>query len=190
MLFRSWFSGSNSILGNAKGHYDVVMNLLRHPRYRSPKHEGKRLIEAVFVSEWWWTGSCEYADMVFGVDSWGEHKYVDASASCTNPFLHIFPRSPLKRIFDTRSDYEVFAGVAGQLSKLTGDQRFADHWKYITEGKSEVYLQRVFNASGTTKGYNVLDLEQRAQAGVPTLMNFRTYPRGLGWEQRNESKPW
>ena len=41
-----WFSGSNSILGNAKGHYDVVMNLLRHPAYRA-KAASNRMIEAV-----------------------------------------------------------------------------------------------------------------------------------------------
>lgn len=171
------FGNGNSILGNIKWHHDVVHNTL-------PK------IDAIFVNEWWWTASCEYADMVFGVDSWGEHKFVDASASCTNPFLHIFPRSPLKRIFDTRSDYEVMAGIAKQLGAVTGDQRFVDHWKFIHEGRSEVYLQRIFNASSTARGYNVLELERRAQQGVPTLMNFRTYPRQGGWEQRYESKPW
>jgi len=171
------FGNSNSLLGNIKWHHDVVHNTL-------PK------IDAIFVNEWWWTASCEYADMVFGVDSWGEHKLPDASASCTNPFLHIFPRSPLKRIFDTRSDYEVLAGVSKELGKLTGDQRLVDYWKHIHEGKSEIYLQRIFNASGTTRGYDVLDLEKKAQAGVPTLMNYRTYPRSLGWEQRYENKPW
>lgn len=167
---------SNSLIGNAKWHHDVVNNTL--PR-----------IEAIFVNEWWWTASCEYADIVFGVDSWAEHKFVDASASCTNPFLHIYPRSPLKRIFDTRSDYEVLAGVGKALGALTNDQRFVDAWKFIHEGKSEVYLQRIFNASTTTRGYDVLDLETKAQQGVPALMNFRTYPRQGGWEQRNESKP-
>ena len=171
------FGNANSLLGNAKWHFDVVHNTL-------PK------IEAVFVNEWWWTASCEYADLVFGVDSWAEHKFVDASASCTNPFLHIFPRSPLKRIFDTRSDYEVLAGVAKALGGLTGDQRFVDAWKFIHEGKSEIYLQRIFDASTTTRGYNVLELEAKAQQGIPALMNFRTYPRQGGWEQRNESKPW
>ncbi len=171
------FGNSNSLLGNIKGHHDVVHNTL-------PK------IEAIFVNEWWWTASCEYADLVFGVDSWAEHKFVDASASCTNPFLHMFPRSPLKRIFDTRSDYEVFAGIGKSFAALTGDQRFVDHWKFIHDGKAEVYLQRIFNASTTTRGYDVLEMEKLAQAGIPGVMNFRTYPRQGGWEQRNESKPW
>ncbi|MBX7110671.1 MAG: molybdopterin-dependent oxidoreductase [Dehalococcoidia bacterium] len=171
------FGNSNSLLGNAKWHYDVVNNTL-------PK------IDAIFVNEWWWTASCEYADIVFGVDSWGEHKLVDASASCTNPFLHIFPRTPLKRIFDTRSDYEVLAGVAKAIGVLTGDTRHETYWRYIHEGRAEVYLQRTFNASGTTRGYDVLDVERKAQSGIPAVMNYRTYPRGLGWEQRFESKPW
>ncbi|MCL6643141.1 MAG: molybdopterin-dependent oxidoreductase, partial [Candidatus Bipolaricaulota bacterium] len=56
-----WFANSNSLLGNAKWGYDVIHNTL-------PK------IEAIVVNEWWWTMSCEYADVVFGVDSWAEFK--------------------------------------------------------------------------------------------------------------------
>ena len=171
------FGNSNSLLGNAKWHHDVVHNTL--PR-----------IEAVFVNEWWWTASCEYADMVFGVDSWAEMKFPDASASCTNSFLHIFPRTPLKRIYDTRSDIEVFAGVSKRLGDMTGDRRFVDHWKFVHEGRVEVYLQRIFDASTAARGYQATELEALAQQGIPTLMNFRTYPRQGGWEQRNESKPW
>ena len=46
------FSNANSILGNLKGHYDMVINTL-------PK------IDMITVSDWWWTASCEYADVVF-----------------------------------------------------------------------------------------------------------------------------
>ena len=171
------FGNSNSLLGNAKWHHDVVHNTL-------PK------IEAIFVNEWWWTASCEYADLVFGVDSWGEIKFPDATSSCTNPFLQMFPRTPLKRIFDTRSDLEVLAGIAKRMSELTGDQRFIDHWKFIHEGKSEPYLQRIFSASSTTRGYRVEEVHAKAERGIPALMNYRTYPRQNGWEQRQESKPW
>jgi nitrate reductase / nitrite oxidoreductase, alpha subunit len=171
------FGNSNSLLGNAKWHHDVVHNTL-------PK------IDAIFVQEWWWTASCEYADIVFGVDSWAEHKFVDATGSCSNPFVQLFPITPLERIFDTRSDIEVTAGIAARLGELTGDQRFTDHWSFVHEGTSEPYLQRIFDASGTTRGYRVDDLHQKAQEGIPALMNFRTYPRQVGWEQRHESKPW
>jgi nitrate reductase alpha subunit len=171
------FANSNSILGNAKWHHDVVANTL--PR-----------IEAIFCNEWWWTASCEYADLVFAVDSWGEHKLADASASCSNPFLYIAPRTPLPRIFDTRGDAEVLAGIASKLSELTGDGRFADHWRYVLEGRMDVYLQRIFDSSTSARGYDALALEAKAAEGIPTLMNFRTYPRQVGWEQRQESKPW
>jgi nitrate reductase alpha subunit len=171
------FGNSNSLLGNAKWHHDVIANTL-------PK------VEAVFVQEWWWTASCEYADLVFGVDSWAEHKFTDASASCTNPFLHIFPRTPLKRIHDTRSDLEVLAGVSKRLGELIADGRLVDQWKFVHEGNSQAYLQRIFDASTTARGYKAAELEALAQEGIPALMNFRTYPRQGGWEQRNESKPW
>lgn len=171
------FGNSNSLLGNTKWHHDTVHNVLPN-------------IDAIFVNEWWWTASCEYADIVFGVDSWGERKNLDATGSCTNSFLHMAPRSPLDRIYDTKGDAEVTSGIAAKLAELTGDQRFLDYWRFQHEDREDVYLQRIFDESNATRGYDVLELEERAQTGVPALMNFRTYPRHGGWEQRNESKPW
>jgi len=171
------FGNSNSLLGNTKWHHDTVHNVLPN-------------IEAIFVNEWWWTASCEYADIVFGVDSWGERKNLDATASATNSFLHMAPRSPLDRIYDTRGDAEVMAGVAAKMGEILGDSRFTDYWKFQNEGREDQYLQRVFSQSNATRGYDVLELERLAQSGIPALMNFRTYPRQGGWEQRYEDKPW
>jgi nitrate reductase alpha subunit len=171
------FGNSNSLLGNAKWHHDVVHNTL-------PK------IEAIFCHEWWWTASCEYADIVFGVDSWAEFRQLDVTGSCTNPFLQVFPTSEIERVHDTRGDAEILAGIARRIGELVGDTRFADYWKYVTEDRMDVYLQRMLNASTATRGYNVADLHEKAKQGIPALMHFRTYPRHGGWEQRQESKPW
>lgn len=172
-----WFANSNSLLGNSKWGYDVIHNTL-------PK------IEAIVVNEWWWTMSCEYADVVFGVDSWGELKYPDMCGSVTNPFAQVFPRTPLPRIFDTRSDIETYAGVAEKLAELTGDQRFRDYWHFVRENRVDVYLQRICDASSSLRGYKFSELEERAKQGIPTLKLLRTYPKIVGWEQTQESKPW
>jgi nitrate reductase alpha subunit len=172
-----WLSNSNSQIANTKYHYDVVFNTL--PRQ-----------ECVVVNDWWWSGSCEYADIVYGVDSWMELKYPDMTASNTNPFLQIFPRTPLRRNFGTVSDLETYAGVADALAALTGDARFRDYWKFVTANQVEVYLQRIIDASAPLKGYDIRDLEALAGQGIPALMNVRTYPRTFSWEQVHESKPW
>lgn len=172
-----WFSNSNSLLGNAKWGYDVIHNTL-------PK------IECIVVSEWWWTMSCEYADVIFGVDSWGEFKHPDMTGSVTNPFVQVYPRTPLPRIFDTRGDIEVLAGVAAQLADLTGDQRFRDYWHYVRENRVDVYLQRICDASSSLRGYQSTELEEQAKKGTPMLKLLRTYPKIVGWEQTQESKPW
>lgn len=171
------FCNANSILGNIKGHYDVVINVL-------PK------IEFIGVSEWWWTASCEYADIVFAVDSWGEFNYPDATASVTNPFLQMFPRSPLKRLHDTRGDIEVYAGVGEAFAKNLNDNRFKDYWHFVREKKVEVYLQRIFDNSSMVKGYDVRKLEEKAKQGIPALLMGRTYPKIVGWEQAHEDKQW
>ena len=172
-----WFANANSILGNVKWHYNTVINVL--PR-----------IELIAVQEWWWTASCEWADVVFGVDSWAELKHPDMTASVTNPFLQVFPRTPLKRIFRTMGDIEVLALVGEKLAELTGDKRFSDYWKFVREGRTEVYLQRILDASTNTRGYRFSDLEARAKEGIPALMLSRTTPKVVGYEQVTDSLPW
>lgn len=172
-----WFANSNSLLGNIKGFYDVMHNTL-------PK------VETIVCNEWWWTLSCEYSDVVFGVDSWGEFKHPDMAGSVSNPFVSVYPRSPLKRMFDTVADVETFAGVGRALARETGDQRFEDYWRFIQDGQTDVYLQRIVNASNTLRGYQFKELEELAKQGQPVLMQSRTYPRIVGWEQTQESRPW
>jgi nitrate reductase alpha subunit len=172
-----WFANANSILGNVKWHYNTVINAL--PR-----------MEMIAVHEWWWTGSCEWADVVFGVDSWAELKHPDMTASVTNPFLAVFPATPLPRIFHTMGDIEVTALVAAKLADLTGDQRFNAMWKFVREHRTDVYLQRILDHSTNTKGYRFTDLEARARDGVPALMNSRTSPKAVGYDQIADSAPW
>ncbi|GIX43284.1 MAG: hypothetical protein KatS3mg129_3017 [Leptospiraceae bacterium] len=169
-------SNSNSLIGNIKGHYDLIMNTL-------PK------VEYLAVNEWWWTPSTEYADIVFAVDSWAEFKHPDMTISVTNPFLYIYPRTPLKRIYNTRSDIEVAAGIGKALAKLTGDKRFEDYWYFVFQDKTTVYLQRILDNSNSFKGYNIIELEEKAKQGIPALMMTRTTPKTAGWEQINEDKP-
>ncbi|HOV73252.1 MAG TPA: molybdopterin-dependent oxidoreductase [Candidatus Hydrogenedentes bacterium] len=172
-----WFANANSILGNVKWHYNTVVNVL--PR-----------IEMIAVNEWWWSPSCEWADVVFGVDSWAELKYPDMTASVTNPFLQVFPRTPLSRIFNTLGDIEVLALVAGKLADLTGDTRFKDMFKFVTENRVEVYLQRILDNSTNTKGFKIEELEAKAREGIPAILNSRTSPKVVGYDQIEDSKPW
>jgi nitrate reductase / nitrite oxidoreductase, alpha subunit len=172
-----WFANANSILGNVKWHYNTVLNVL-------PK------IEMIAVNEWWWSTSCEWADVVFAVDSWAELKHPDMTASVTNSFLTVFPRTPLPRTFETLGDIEVLATVGRKLAERTGDRRFREVWKFVEEERMEVYLQRILDFSSNTKGYRFAELENKAAEGVPTLMMNRTYPKAVGYEQVTDSRPW
>jgi nitrate reductase alpha subunit len=172
-----WNNNSNSTIGNVKWHYDVVMNTL-------PK------VEFIAYSDWWWTGSCEYADVVYAVDSWAETKVPDMTGSCTNPFVQIFPETPLPRIFDTKSDLEIIAGVAKAIGDHIGEPRLKDGFKFVWDGNVAEYLQRIINASNSLKGYQFSDLHEKAKQGIPALMNMRTYPRSSSYEQAKGEDPW
>jgi len=172
-----WFANANSILGNVKWHYNTVVNVLP-------------TIEMICVNEWWWSTSCEWADVVFAVDSWAELKYPDVTASVTNPFITVFPETPLARVFETRGDIEVLALVGKALAERTGDRRFRDCWKFVEERQVEAYLQRILDNSACAAGYDIVDLHEKAKRGVPALLQARTYPKSVGWEQVEESRPW
>jgi len=172
-----WLNNSNSVIGNVKWHYDVVHNTL-------PK------IDFIAYADWWWTGSCEYADVVFACDSWAEFKHPDMTGSGTNPFVQMFPRSPIKRVFDTRSDIEIIAGVSKALGKLLDEPRFEQLWRHVDDDNVEAYLQRIIDASPNLKGYRVETLLKRAAEGVPALLNTRTYPRVSSFEQAKGEQPW
>ena len=150
--------------------------------------------QVAFVNEWWWTASCEYADVVFGVDSWGEYNVHDITQSCTNPFMQVMPLSKIDRVHNTRSDSQVYAGVAGKLAEMTGDERFARYWHFIENGKAVPYIQRILDHSNITKGYEFSDLLEADSLSLdPTSRNIAinlSYPYfGLGWafELRGDS---
>jgi nitrate reductase alpha subunit len=172
-----WLNNSNSVIGNIKWHYDVVHNTL-------PK------LELIAYADWWWTGSCEYSDVVFACDSWAEFRHPDMTGSCTNPFVQMFPRSPIKRVFDTRSDIEIIAGVSKALGKLYDEPRFEQLWRHVDDDNVDAYLQRIIDASPNLKGYRVETLLKRAAEGVPALLNTRTYPRVSSYEQAKGEQPW
>ena len=166
-----WTANSNN-LNNAKWAYNMIANVDPH-------------VEMVIVNDWEWTGSCEYADVVFPVQSWVELTLPEMTGSCSNPFLQVW-KGGISPLYDSKYDAEVCAGIADKLSTLTSDERYRNYWKFILEKRSEVYMQRVLDSSSTTRGYRADEL-LKSEKGW--LMMFRTYPRIPGWEQIHESKP-
>jgi len=166
-----WYLNVNH-LNNSKWAYHQIAKI----------HPG---VEMIVYQDWEWTGSCEFADVVFPVHSWVELTAPDMTASCSNPFLQAW-KGGITPLFDTRQDNEVLAGVAEKMSQLTGDTRYRDYWKFLLDGQNEVYLQRILDSGITTKGYRI---DQLLSSERGWMLHFRTYPRIPGWEQVNESKP-
>ena len=176
-----WYSNAN-FLNQAKWVYHLIANVL-------PK------IDMIVDQQVEWTGSAEYADVVLPANSWVEAQDLELGGSCSNPFLQVWGGQGIAPVHDSRDDAEIFAGVGRSLAKLTGDDRFADYWKYITEKKAGVYIQRVLDNCTTTRGpqgaYRLDRLLRGEYGGEPgaALMLFRTYPRVPFWEQVHDSVP-
>lgn len=175
-----WYNNAN-FLNQAKWVYNILVNVL-------PK------VDMIIDQQIEWTGSAEYADVVVPVNSWVEQEDFECGGSCSNPFIQVW-KGGIKPVHDSIDDAAVFAGVARALSTRTKDPRFADYFKFVTEKKSKVYIQRVFDNSTTTRGkegpYNVDKMLAGGYGGEPgvALMLFRTYPRVPFWEQIHDSIP-
>lgn len=175
-----WYNNAN-FLNQAKWIYHIIVNVL-------PK------VDLIVDQQIEWTGSAEYSDVVLPVNSWVEFEDHECGASCSNPFLQVW-KGGIKPVYDSRDDGEVFAGVARALAAKTGDPRFADYFKFITEKRAKVYMQRVFDNATTTRGkdgpYEVDRLLKGEYGGEPgaALLLFRTYPRVPFWEQVHDSIP-
>jgi hypothetical protein len=63
-------------------------------------------------------------------------------------------------------------------------------WKFVRDGRADVYLQRILDHSTNTKGFKIAELEARAKEGIPALLNSRTTPKAVGFEQVADSQPW
>jgi nitrate reductase alpha subunit len=175
-----WYNNAN-FLNQSKWIYNIIVHVL-------PK------VDMIIDQQIEWTGSAEYSDVVLPVNSWVEFQDYECGGSCSNPFLQVW-KGGIKPVHDSIDDAEVFAGIARAMTIQTGDQRFADYFKFITEKNSKVYIQRVFDSSTTTRGkdgaYDVDKMITGEYGGEPgaALMLFRTYPRVAFYEQIHDSIP-
>ncbi|MEE9277284.1 MAG: molybdopterin-dependent oxidoreductase [Dehalococcoidia bacterium] len=172
-----WFANVN-IINNAKWVYGVVKHVL--PR-----------IDLIINQDIEMTATAEYSDFILPANSWAELQQPEVTASCSNPFLQIWGAGAgLEPLYDTKDDLEIQAGMVKALADVTGDSRFTDYYKFVLEGKAEIYLQRLLDASGPTRGYKY-DQIMAGRYGEPgvALMLFRTYPRIPFWEQVQDSVP-
>jgi nitrate reductase alpha subunit len=176
-----WYNNAN-LINQAKWVYELVVNVF-------PK------IDMIVDQQVEWTGSAEYADVVLPANSWVEFEDLELGASCSNPFLQVWGGGGIKPVHDSKDDAEIFAGVSRALARITGDRRFADYWKFITEKKARVYIQRVLDVCTTTRGkdgpYQLDKILKGEYGGEPgtALMLFRTYPRVAFYEQVHDSIP-
>jgi nitrate reductase alpha subunit len=170
-----YFTNVN-LINNAKHHYEMIKNV-------NPN------IELIISQDIEMTASVEYADFALAANSWAEFETHEITASCSNPFLQIW-QGGIKPLYDTRDDSRILAELAAKIGDTISDSRFRDYWKFILEGKPEVYIQRLLDSSTTTSGYQFEDIIN-GKYGEPgaALMLFRTYPRIPFWEQVHDSVP-
>ena len=165
-----------NLLNNAKHAYDMLKNV-------NPK------VELIVSVDTQMTSSVEYSDFGLPANSWAEALGYEITASCSNPFLQLW-KGGIKPLYDSKDDAEILAGIGKAVGEALGDPRCAQYWKFILEGRREVYIQRLLDSCTTTRGYKVKDLVA-GKYGPPgsALMLFRTYPRVPFWEQIQESQP-
>jgi nitrate reductase alpha subunit len=109
-----------------------------------------------------------------------------------NPFLQIW-RGGIELVCDGRDDVVILAETAAALAREIDEPRLADAWRFVLDDRRDgvkVYMQRILDASTTTRGYRVDDI-LAGKYGEPgtALMLFRTYPRVPFWECVHDDIP-
>ena len=170
------FFNNVNLLNNAKHAYEMLKNT-------------NTRVEMIISVDINMTSSVEYADLALPANSWMEFEGLEVTSSCSNPFLQIW-KGGIKPLYDSKDDIVILAELAAKISEILGDKRFADVWKFVLEGRREVYMQRLLDTCTTTAGYKLDDILQ-GKYGEPgaALMLFRTYPRIPFWEQVHEDIP-
>jgi nitrate reductase alpha subunit len=177
-----WYNNAN-LINQAKWVYHLIVNVF-------PK------IDMIVDQQVEWTASAEYSDIILPANSWVEFEDLEIGGSCSNPFIQVWGGGKgVRPVHNSKDDAEIFAGIGRAFTKLTKDSRFAEYWKFITEKKSHVYIQRVLDSCTTTRGekeaYQVDKILRGEYGGEPgsALMLFRTYPRIPFYEQLQDSIP-
>ncbi len=176
-----WYSNAN-LINQAKWVYELIVNVF-------PK------IDMIVDQQVEFTASAEYSDIVLPANTWVEFQDLEIGGSCSNPFIQMWGGDGIEPVHDSLDDAEIFARVGSALTQHTDDKRFADYWKFITEKKSRVYIQRVLDSCTTTTGsqgsYQVDKLKAGGYGGEPgsAMMLFRTYPRVPFVEQIRDDEP-
>jgi len=170
------FTTNVNLINNAKWAYGMIKNV-------------NPLVELIVTMDTQMTASVEHSDFGLPANSWVEFQDLEVTASCSNPFLQIW-KGGIKPLYDSKDDLTILAGIAEALGKVTGDQRFHDHFKFEHEGKRKIYLQRLLDSCTTTAGYKVDDI-MAGKYGPPggALMLFRSYPRIPFYEQVHDDYP-
>jgi nitrate reductase alpha subunit len=136
------------------------------------------------------TATVEYADFGLAANSWAEFETYEITASCSNPFLQMW-KGGIPPLYDTRDDARILAEVAAAIGDEIGRPRLRDYWKFIHEGRPEVYIQRLLDYVADHHAATRFEDIASGKYGEPgaALMLFRTYPRIPFWEQVNDSVP-
>ena len=173
-----WTTNVN-IINNAKWVYGVIKNVM--PR-----------VDLFINQDIEMTASGELSDLILPANSWAEFQQPEITASCSNPFLQVWggEGDNLQPLYDTRDDIRIQAEMSNAMADVTVDERFRDYYKFSSEGRTDIYLQRLIDASGPTRGYSYDDIMagKFGEAGA-ALMQFRTYPRIPSGEQVNDNEP-
>src|SRR5256712_14090508 len=101
-----------------------------------------------------------------------EFTYPECTATVSNPWWQVW-KGGIRPLYDTRNDLDCYQVISAKLAEMTGDKRHNDVWKFVTENKVDIYLQRIQDASAPLYGYNA---KTRLQSETGWLVRARADP--------------
>jgi len=121
------YNGEKITYPDTKLVYWAGGNPLSHQMDRNRQIKAWQKPETIIVNEMFWTNTAQFADIVLPVNTTFERNDIISVSEYSGHYIVTMPKLIESR-YESRSDYEIFAGIADKLG-------FKD--KY-TEGKSEM----------------------------------------------------
>lgn len=131
------FNGATGTYPEFKLVYWVGGNPFAHHTERNRMVEAWKKLDTFIVQDFQWTASARFADIVMPATSSYERNDIESMGLFSNNAI-IAMKKVIEPVFESRNDYDIFAGIAEKLGK----------GKEFTEGKSEMdWIKSFYDAA-------------------------------------------
>ncbi len=170
-------NGGTSVYPDIKMIYNAGNNFMSHQQDTNRLIKALQKVETVVSQDVWWTAATRWADIVLPASSTLERDDISSGGTYSNDKVYAM-KKVIEPIGDSRSDYDIFAGLAELLyldTQFTEGVEFMDH------------IRAAYERSGATESFE--DFWKKGYARMPVPDEARRWTRHGDFYEDPEGNP-